>query len=110
MPVKLGIEEVKQVLALGVALGQLVEALADGVGLGDIGKLVAVVKRAPSAISAIKSGKVIPELKDLDDAEKAELKAWAKAELDLKDDKLEEKIEAGLWVAIDLCDLLKIGA
>lgn len=110
MPEKLGIQEVKQVLALGVSLGQLVEALSDGVGLGDIGKLVAVVKRAPAGISAVKSGKVIPELKDLDDAEKTELKNWSKEELDLKDDNLEAKIEAGLWVAIDLCDLLKIGA
>jgi hypothetical protein len=81
---KLGIEEVKPVLGLGLALGQLVESLSDGVGLGDIGKLVSVVKRAPSAVSALKSGKFIPELKDLDDAEKAELKACIEANMKKK--------------------------
>lgn len=105
---KLGIVEVKEVLGLGIAVGQLVESLADGVGISDIGKLIAVVRKAPAAVNAIKSGKVLPEIKDLDDAEKAELKAYAASEFDLADDKVEAAIEAGLFIAIDLCDLLKI--
>ena len=107
---KLGIEEVKLALGLGISVGELVESLADGIGLSDIGKLVSVVKHAPSAISSIKSGKIIPELKDLDEAEKTELKDYLKEEFDLSDDNLEAKIEAGLFVVIDLCGLLKIGA
>jgi hypothetical protein len=86
---KLGIDEVKEVLGLAFSVGQLVESLSDGVGLNDIGKLVSVVKKAPSAVTAIKSGKVIPELKDLDDNEKSELKKWAASEFDLSDDKIE---------------------
>ena len=107
---KLGVSELKNVLGLGLSVGQLVEALADGVGISDIAKLVGVVRKAPSAIAALKSGKVLSELKDLDDTEKAELKAYVAAEFDLADDKIEAAIEAGLNVAIDLSDLLKIGA
>ena len=110
MSEKLGIEELKEVLGLGLALGELVEALSDGVGISDIGKLVGVVKKAPAAVTALKSGKVLPELKDLDVAEKAELKAYAMAEFDLANDKVEAAVEAGLSVVIDLTDLLKIGA
>lgn len=106
---KLGISEVKDVLGLGLAVGELVEALADGVGISDIAKLVGVVRKAPSAVSALKSGKVLPELKDLDAEEKAELKAWAAQEFQLQNHNVEAAVEAGLNVAIDLCDLLKIG-
>ena len=109
MPEKLGIEELKDVVALGISVGELVEALSDGVGISDIGKLVAVVRRAPAAVASLKSGKVLPELKDLDAEEKMALKAWAAEELDLENDKVEAAVEAGLNVAIDLCDLLKIG-
>ena len=107
---KLGISEVKDVLGLGLAVGELVEALADGVGISDIAKLVGVVKKAPAAVAAIKSGKVLPELKDLDDAEKAELKAYAASEFNLANDKVEAAVEAGLGVVLDLADLLKLGA
>ena len=107
---KLGISEVKDVLGLGLAVGELVEALADGVGISDIAKLVGVVKKAPAAVAAIKSGKVLPELKDLDDAEKAELKAYAASEFNLANDKVEAAVEAGLGIVLDLADLLKLGA
>lgn len=109
MSEKLGVSEVKDVLGLAISLGELVEALSDGVGISDIGKLVTVVRKAPSAVSALKSGKVLPELKDLDAQEKEELKAWAATEFDLENDKVEAAVESGLNVAIDLCDLLKIG-
>ena len=107
---KLGTQELKDVLGLGLALGELVEALADGVGISDIAKLVGVVKKAPAAVAALKSGKVLPELKDLDDAEKAELKAYAASEFNLANDKVEAAVEAGLGVVLDLADLLKLGA
>jgi hypothetical protein len=104
---KMGIESIKDVLAFTFSTVNLVEALGDGVGLGDIGALVSVAKRAPKGLSALKSGMLIPELKDLDESEKLALKEFCVSEFDLKDDKLEGLIETGLVVAIDLTDLLK---
>lgn len=103
---KLGISEVKDVLALGIGVGELVEALSDGVGISDIGALLAVAKRVKAGVAAVKSGKIVPELKDLDEAEKAELKAFCVEDLDLSDENLEAQIEGGLAIAVELCALL----
>jgi hypothetical protein len=105
---KLGIEQTKEVLGLGLSVGQLIAGLSDGIGIKDIGALVSVIKRVPSAISAIKSGQIIPELKDLEDSEKSELKSYVSANFDIDDDKIEAAVEAGLYVAIDLSDLIKV--
>lgn len=103
----LGTEEVKQVLALGVRAAELIDALSDGVGLSDLGALLRAAKAVKPAVEAIKSGRLVPAIKDLDEVEKADLKAWAVAELNLKDDELEAKIEKAIAVAVDLTDLVK---
>lgn len=108
MPEKMGIAELKSVIGLGLALGELVESLADGVGLSDIGSLLSVAKKVSPAITAIKSGLLLPELKDLSDLEKAELKSYVANEFVLKNESLELAIEKGLHVAIDLSELLKV--
>jgi hypothetical protein len=105
---KLGTAEVKSVLALALSLGRLIESLSDGIGLGDIGALLSCAKKVSPAIGAFKSGLVIPELKDLSDEEKADLKAFVSSEFDLQDDNIEFAVEKGLSIAIDLCDLLKV--
>ena len=104
---KLGIEEVKAVVNCGLSVGELVDALADGVGLGDIGALVRAGKSVKPAIDAVKSGKIIPEIKDLDESEKAELKMWAGEEFDISNDDLEAKIEQGFNFGVDLLELVK---
>lgn len=108
MAEKLGTQEVKDVVAGALGVSSLIEAVADGISIGDIGELVQAARKVPAAIAAIKSGKLIPELKDLDDAEKADLKKWSVDECDLEDDKAEAVIEQVLSVAIDLSDLLKV--
>lgn len=105
---KLGIEELKSVVSLGIALGEFVDHIADGLGLSDVPSGIKLVRHVPGAVAAIKSKKVLPELKDLDEAEKAELKSFIKTEFDIKDDELEIKIESALFVVIDLADLLKV--
>jgi hypothetical protein len=104
---KLGIAEVKSVLKLGLSVGELVDSLSDGVGISDLKPLIKAGVSVKDGIAAIKSGKLVPELKDLDEAEKAELKQFAKDNFDISDDALEATIESGLNVAVDLCDLLK---
>lgn len=105
---KLGIAEVKSVLLMGLSTGELLDSLVDGVGISDLKPLLKTGLSVKPAIDAINSGKFIPELKDLDDAEKTELKQFIRDNFDLKEDNLEIQIEAGLEIAVDLCDLLKI--
>ncbi len=105
---KLGIEEVKAVVKGPLALAELVDALADGVGLTDIGSLIKAGASVKPMIAAIKTGKLIPELKDLDEAEKAELKKFIAENFNLKDDEIELKIELALSVVVDLTDLLNV--
>ncbi len=105
---KLGISEVKNVVSLALSLGELIESLSDGVGISDIGSLLSCAKKVSPAITAFKSGLVVPQLKDLNDDEKAELKSFIEAEFDLKDDALEMGVEKGLGIAVDLCELLKV--
>jgi hypothetical protein len=104
---KMGIEEVKQVVKMGLAMGELVDALSDGVGISDIKPLIKAGVAVKPGIDAVKSGKVVPELKDLDDAEKVELKQFVKDNFDISDDVIEVQIETGIGIAVDLCDLLK---
>jgi hypothetical protein len=105
MPEKLGIEELKSVLILGIHLGELVDSLSNGIGIDDLGPLVRVGKSVKPAIDAIKSGKIIPEAKDLDAEEKVALKAFIVEELDLENDNLEAIIEQALSVVVDISDL-----
>jgi len=107
MQEQFGIDEVKSVIQMGLSVGELVDALSDGIGLGDIGALLRAAKAVKPAIDALKSGKLIPEIKDLSDEEKQQLKDFVAAEFDIKDDALEAAIKKGLQIAIDLSDLIK---
>lgn len=109
MAEKLGVSEVKDILAVGVQVTKLVSALSDGVGISDLGALLSAAKAVKPAIDAVKSGKLIPELKDLDETEKAELNGYVKVELDDIDESvLGSVVEKAFSVALDLCDLLKV--
>lgn len=110
MAEKLGVEELKAVVLLGLHLGELVDSLSNGIGLDDIGPALRIVKDAKPALDAVKSGKILPEVKDLDAEEKEALKVWISEELDIADDALEAVIEKALSVIIDLTDLAKLSA
>lgn len=104
---KLGIEEVKAVVDCGLKIGELVDALSDGIGLGDLGALLRAAKSVKPAFDAIKSGKLIPEVKDLSDEEKADLKAFVADDFDIENDALEAVVEKALSVVIDLSALIQ---
>lgn len=101
-----GTKETKEVVDLVIALAQAIEGAGeDGkVGLTDALQFIPAMIKAPSAFSDL--GKLPAELKDLDEAEKAALVAYAKAELDLKDDKVEEQLELALGVGLSLAKLV----
>lgn len=103
----LGIQEVKDVVKMGLAIGELVDGLSDGIGLSDIGPALKAAKAVKPAIDALKSGQLLPELKDLSEEERVELKEFVSVEFDLRDDALEAAIEKGLQIAIDLSKLIQ---
>jgi hypothetical protein len=90
-----GIKESKEaldfVLSLASAVGKAVE---DGeVSFGDVMHFVGPLRKAGDAFENGKG--ILPELKDLDAAERAELLALAKEKLDLPNDELEAMVEKG---------------
>jgi hypothetical protein len=101
-----GTKETKEVIDLVIALAKGIEsALEDGkIELTDALALIPAVMKAPAAFGD--AAKIPAELKDLSEGEHAALVAWAKAELDLKDDKAEEQIELAISVGLQLCKLV----
>ena len=102
-----GIQETKELVGFVLSVGEGVAALADGgVSFSDVVKFVEAARRAPAGIGGV--GMVLPELKDLDEAEKAELKKFVEEDFDIPQDSVELAIEAAFKVGIDLSDLLKL--
>ena len=93
---KRDVKELSEMLVFAISLGESLElALADKkLGLEDLGLLVGPFTKAPAAVEGV--GLIVDEIKDLDDAEMGQIKQLIKDELDLADDKLEAKIEAGV--------------
>lgn len=106
MSEKLGIEELKPVVKELLNLGEAAAALSDGIGIGDVDEGFKVLVGLLPAISALRSGQVIPELKDLDDAEQAELLAFVDENFDLESDALESTVENILHVVIKLAAVI----
>jgi len=90
------------VLALGSACGKSIE---DGkIGLGDLMHFISAMRQAGDAFEGI--GSVPMEWAGMTDVQKEELKAYVVAEFDIPQDALEESIEIGLKVAIDLAYMI----
>jgi len=103
---KVGIVDLKEVVGFGLTLGETIYGVFDGIDAVDAMNLMELIKRAPGAIKDI--GLVIPQALDLDDEERAELKAFVEADFDIPSDKIESAIETALSVVIDLTKLLAI--
>jgi len=101
-----GIQNLKDVLSLPMSLHMAVDkAGADGkYDANDLQYLIGPGMKVGAFISAL--GGALPELKDLSDEETQELYAWAKAEYDLADDAVEEKVESGLKLALHIAQFV----
>lgn len=97
---KLGIENVKLFVGLGFKFGKQTEtALADGQfttsdAFGYLDELMEI----PNVASHSKEE--LAEALDLDSDERTEINLWAKKEFDLKNDEVEEKVDASLDFAV----------
>jgi hypothetical protein len=103
----LGIQNIKEVVKFVIELGEGIDrSLADKkIDFQDIGNLLLAMNYAAPAFDDI--GKVVPELKDMDESEKQELKDYIKSEFDIANDKLEVTIEKALAVVIDIYGLIQ---
>jgi hypothetical protein len=93
---KKGVKELSEALVFAISMGEaLDQALVDKkLGLEDLGLLVVPFTKAPDAVEGL--GEIKDEVMDLDDAERGQLQQMIKDELQLSDEKLEAKIEAGV--------------
>ena len=98
----MSIQALKDVLALPMSLHMAIEkAGADGkIDLSDVGLLVEPAMKIGPFANGLKN--VPKALKELSDADRADVMSWAKTSYNLADDDLEEKIEKALSVALHL--------
>lgn len=96
---KLGIVELKDVVSVGLKIG---EAVSDGFGWEDL----IAFRGLPAAIDGIKN--VPAELKDLDEEETAELKQFVIDNFDIPDDKVEKFIETAIGTVLDIYRLVNM--
>lgn len=99
-------KELKELVAFGLAAGELVAGLADGVGFDDVGKVVAAAKAAGPGLAG--AGDALKEYVAMSDADALELENFVVAEFDIADDKVEMAIEQALKVAIELHSLVAL--
>jgi len=99
---KLGIENLKAVLALGLSCGNaLGNTLEDGkIGFTDAIFWFNTLQKAGPAYEAMP--KAWPEWKDLDDSEKEQLKSMITEDFDIPQDSIEPAIEKGLHIGVEL--------
>lgn len=102
----LGIQETKEVLAFGFALGDaFAGALQDGdIDFADIVEFIPVLQKLGDAVSGL--GNVPAELGDLSEVEYQELVDYVKEEFDLPNDKIEEYIEKGFAAGLKLVQFI----
>lgn len=105
---KVGIENLKKCLALGIEIGNVSDKMTSTGGsifskLGHLSELTDEVIVATSA----EFSKLSDEVSDLDDAEKAELVGFLKEKFSIADDKLENVIEGAIDILLDLESIVK---
>jgi hypothetical protein len=98
-------DSIKAFLSMGFSFGKVVEALADGFQLSDLGPILGAAKSIPGGLAA--APMALAQYLQMTDEEAAPLEAWVIETFDLKDDSVEHAIETALTVVIELHSLLK---
>ena len=100
----MGTVNLKELVAFGLSLGELIGGLSDGVGFDDVGKLV---KAARLAGPALKDAKLaLSEYAAMSDEQAVDLEKFVVDNFDIKDDVVEAAVEGALKVAIQLHDVV----
>lgn len=102
----LGIQNLKEILDFSISTGEVIAGLQDGVDLKDLAPALSAAKKAPAALKD--ADQAWDEYLDMDDAEALELENFVVTEFDIPNDKVEEAIERGFKVAIELRGLVQM--
>jgi len=103
----LGIKETKELIKFASDLGEGIgKSLEDNKWtIGDIYNFVPAAQSAFAGIGGV--DQVLEELKDLDEAEKEELKDYVVEEFDIPQDEAEEYVEKAISIALDIWFFVK---
>lgn len=103
---KLGIENLKKVCSVIATLAGVGDAMGHTKGVERWNQLLGV-GGAIRSLNGLDLKQVLPEIKDLDAVERAQVLELFQKELDLKDDDLEAVVEEGLGIAADLASIIE---
>ena len=99
-------QAIKDFLAFPLSLHMAYDK-ADADGKIDVNDLTYLLEPVTKLIPAVQNAKAaLDQVRDLDEAERADVNAWAKSTYDIADDQLEEKIEAGIDVLLSVAVLV----
>ena len=101
-----GIQETKDVVKLGIEIGEAFDRALDNgkLGIEDLSQFFGVFTSASAAFAGIT--KVPAEIKDLSAEEMEELKSFVETEFDIANDRLEEVIEKAIAAALRIYEII----
>jgi hypothetical protein len=93
------VKNILEAVDLGLSVGKLVSALADGVGLGDLPEALEAARKVKPALED--AGLIVLEYLDMDDAEAKQVDDLA-AKFDIPNEKIEVAVKSAIHVAVEL--------
>lgn len=96
----MGIKELKELVGLGLSLGELAAALSDGIGIDDADEAIQVAMRAVPGIDG--AAAALAEYKAMTDEQAKELEDYVMADFDIANDSVEAAVEGALTILIGL--------
>jgi hypothetical protein len=100
------IKELKELVGLGLSVGELAAALSDGIGVEDADEALEVAVRAVPGISG--AAQALEEYKAMTDEQAVELEAFVVADFDIANDSVEAAVEGALGIVISLHKLFPL--
>lgn len=94
----------KELVAFGLACGELLKSVSDGFQFDDIGKFVNAARLAGPAFKD--AGQALSEYTGMTEQEAVDLENFVKEQFDIDDDAVETAIEAALTAVIKLHDVI----
>jgi hypothetical protein len=102
----LAVDQLKAFLTMGFSFAKVVDSLSDGFQIADLLVVLDAAKQVPGGLAAAPAA--LAQYLAMTDEEATELEAWVVATFDVKNDAVEQAIETGLKVVIELHALVAL--
>lgn len=100
------VQNFREILAFGLASGELLAGLSDGIGFDDVGKMI---KAAKLALPALKDAKLaLAEYANMSDSEAMGEEEFVMQNFDIVDNDVEATIKGALRIAIEVHELAQL--